>query len=93
MKLLSKGGVTFQVLTLADEARLKQAGYVEVTPVEEKVAGTNPAKVGAPHVSPEMIAELCLNAGVSVEDLKFESDNPTLAEVRRAIKAAKTAKE
>ena len=36
MKLFEKDGITFEVNSVLEEARLKKAGYKEVKPAEEK---------------------------------------------------------
>lgn len=58
---------------------LKKAGYVEVAEREQKL----------PTI--EEIYALCEKAGVKPDALHLEGENPTLAEVKAAIAAAKKA--
>lgn len=47
MKLFEKDGITFEVHSVQEEARLKKAGYKETKPVEKKPKGKKEDKTPA----------------------------------------------
>jgi len=82
---LTNCGITVEVTHPNDIARLKRLGYKEDKPPEKPKAPEAPAPA---KVSLEKIYALCEEAGVKPDDLVIDVENPTLAQVKAAIKAA-----
>jgi len=86
---LYKDGIFRNTVSPTLIAELKRAGYVEVKePVEMPDQDENDAD---DTVSINDIYAMCDEAGVNPEDLKINGKNPTLAQVKAAIKKAKKA--
>jgi len=97
--LLSKGGITIELEYPAEIKRFKAMGYVEAEVgypnpkvTKDGVNEPEPAETAeTERVSIEQIYALCDKSGVSPDDLILEGENPSLSEVKAAIKAAKKA--
>lgn len=95
---LRKGGITLKDIPENEVSLKLRAGYVKVeepeeiqAPEAENEGGDPSSEIGPASVSIDQIYAMCEEASVSPDDLKINSENPTLTQVKAAVTKAKKA--